>query len=139
AIVAHNIPFGSPGIVDGKQTITSNLYYPISIQRTVFDLIYGRGYQKNDENRLNLKLKLDQKLDIITKGLSFSLVSNYRSGFNEISKMNAQSSHPIFTPIFLTDAPSNAISGDSTIVFQKDGTYNPVRYGGNYQVRRYLY
>lgn len=87
-------PFGGAGIVDGKRVITNSDY----ISRPGIDALkayYGQGYRSKTTNVLAIDMALKQKLDFITKGLSFNLKGSYNTSY-DVTK-NRSCSIPWYT------------------------------------------
>lgn len=76
-------PFSSPGIMNGKIVVPSKIYYngDTDMLRPGYMAYYGKGYNQISNNTLNLDLQLTQKLDFVTKGLSFQIKGAYNSKF----------------------------------------------------------
>ena len=77
-------PFSSPGFVDGKLVYTATDYEDLTLPHvgtSGMDYIQ-QGYQKNSNNKLSVDLILNQKLNMVTKGLSFRLKGSYNSNFS---------------------------------------------------------
>ena len=75
-------PFSSPGVVDGMY-VNSSTDYGLPFTGATGMSYYGKGYTKATSNTLNVDLILNQKLDFITKGLSFKLKGSYNSSFTD--------------------------------------------------------
>lgn len=138
AIIAHSIPYGSAGVVDGKFIETNPRYYPFNIQRTAIQQFYGQGYRDESENRYDLNLEIQQGLDFWVEGLEFGAKASYKSDFTEVSVLNG-GNFPVYLPLYKTDAPLNSVPGDSSTVFQKRGSEGSLNWGGNYNINRELY
>ena len=74
--IYYATPFSSPGIVDGKMVYcttdyTDGLNLPFLGGSGM--AYYGNGFMQTNVNKLQMDLVLDQKLDFITKGLSFKV------------------------------------------------------------------
>lgn len=88
-------PFGGAGIVDGKRILTNGEY----LDRPGIDALksyYGLGYNVKTTNVLTIDLSLNQKLDFITKGLSFRLKGAYNSSYDVTKRRTC--SIPSYTP-----------------------------------------
>lgn len=79
-------PFAGAGIVDGKRIKTDASIIPSEIGSLADPLqnFYGKGYRTSLGNTLNFDFALEQKLDILTKGLKLSLKGSYNSGVTQI-------------------------------------------------------
>lgn len=89
-------PFSGAGIVDGKRILTNDEY----VNKPGVDALksyYGRGYNSKTTNVLAIDLALKQKLDFITKGLSFSLKGAYNSSYSVTKQRKC--SIPSYTPV----------------------------------------
>ena len=93
--------------------------------RNLFSMYYGKGYTEASQNTMNLDMDLTQKLDFITKGLSFNIKGAYNTSYTGSKSWNG--SMESYTPVYkssLTD-PGLAIDDpnfDHTIVYQLEGT-----------------
>ena len=82
-------PFAGAGYHDGKIITCSgeNIPFFAEAQMRVSDLLfllYNYGYQDIMRNDLNMDLSLTQKLDVITKGLSFTVKGSYNSAYSHL-------------------------------------------------------
>ena len=78
----YSTPFSSPGLVDGKLVNASTDYPDLRMPFTGGSGMgyYGGGFMRTSNNTLNADVQLKQKLDFITKGLSFHIKGSYNSG-----------------------------------------------------------
>lgn len=78
-------PFGGAGLYEGKWIHTSpdNIGWDKgSLENAdAFEGFFGKGYNQRIYNEINLDLSLQQKLDVITKGLSANIKGSYNSGY----------------------------------------------------------
>lgn len=74
------VPFAGAGIVDGKRVVSNADYLPFTGSDGL-NSYYGKGFRSTTTNVLNVDLVLDQKLDFITKGLSFKLKGSYNTSY----------------------------------------------------------
>ncbi|MDO4163232.1 MAG: TonB-dependent receptor [Bacteroides sp.] len=115
----YSTPFSCAGFVDGKLVYTSTDYTDENMQLpfTGSDPMsyYGNGYMKTSNNTLNADLQLKQKLDFITKGLSFHLKGAYNSSFTAYT--NASADIATYTPVIQTDSDT----GETYIAYKKSG------------------
>ncbi|MFI3280789.1 MAG: TonB-dependent receptor [Rikenellaceae bacterium] len=72
------LPYSSPGIIDGVKMTTSSDVFGVMANAIDF---YGLGYTTVTSNDLNLDLELNQKLDFVTKGLSFNIKGAYNADY----------------------------------------------------------
>lgn len=95
----YSTPFSSPGFVDGKLVNTTKDYNDLRLPFTGGSGMsyYGGGFMKTSNNTLNADLQLKQKLDFITKGLSFHIKGSYNSGFTSYTQASA--SVATYTPV----------------------------------------
>jgi len=117
-------PFSSPGIVDGRYIRTTTDY---SDGLTLpFVGGSGMGYYSNDgtggyyhynNNKLQLDLALDQKLDFITKGLAFKLKGSYNNMFNVTKEGTVK--RATYSPV---------IQEDGSLLYRKEGENTPISY-----------
>uniref|UniRef100_A0AB33IYR4 TonB-dependent receptor n=2 Tax=unclassified Prevotella TaxID=2638335 RepID=A0AB33IYR4_9BACT len=73
------VPFAGAGIVDGKHIRMNSSQFAIS---NIHDGLkyYGTGYNTTLNNVMNFDAQITQKLDFLTKGLTFHLKGAYNSG-----------------------------------------------------------
>lgn len=118
-------PFSSPGIIDGQYVSTTTDY--TDGVRLPFvgssGLIYfgnadaSGGFISTNVNKLQMDLQLEQKLDAITKGLTFKIKGSYNSQFNVVKTGTA------------TKATSYPLLNDAgEIVYRKTGENNAPTY-----------
>ena len=131
-------PFASPGFVDGKFILNqNNKYIPLEQLTSGLDCYYNWGYQTTNDNVLNMDLSLNQRLDMLTKGLSFSVKGAYNTNYSMTVKRGPTVTDSAYTPIYLgtKTQPGMDISDprfDNTIVYQTDGVMGlrePLSYG----------
>ena len=88
-LIHYSTPFSAAGFVDGKLVLNSNseisnaasvLKLPF-IGASAFGYLDGT-YAQNDVNKVSMDLVVDQKLDMLLKGLSLKLKGSYNSSFN---------------------------------------------------------
>lgn len=116
-------PFSSPGFVDGKVVQIKNRYIPMEM-RNLFQQYYGKGYTDFSQNTMNLDMDLTQKLDFVTKGLSFNIKGAYNTSYTGSKSWSG--SMESYTPVYkstLTDPglPIDDPGFDHTIVYQLEG------------------
>lgn len=105
--IYYATPFRSAGFVDNKlvySTVDSQsdeMTLPFVGDSDPFDY-YNRGASHVSNNSLNADLVLDQKLDFITKGLSFKLKGSYNSSFT-VNKNLSGGTEMTYTPILQED------------------------------------
>lgn len=114
-------PFSSPGIIDGKyvraaQDYTDGVNLPFIGKDGLGDY-YGKGYMTTSNNKLNVDLMLNQKLDFITKGLSFKAKGAYNSSFTVYK--DASAAVATYTPVLMSD---------ESIAYKKYGENNQTTY-----------
>ncbi len=80
-----SLPFAGVGLYDGKwvRAHPENVPFPEGPLENgdMFETYYGRGFNSRIRNEINLDLSLTQKLDVITKGLSFTVKGSYNSSY----------------------------------------------------------
>ena len=123
--IYYATPFSSPGIVDGKMVYcttdyTDGLNLPFLGGSGM--AYYGNGFMQTNVNKLQMDLVLDQKLDFITKGLSFKVKGSYNSAFT----VNKQGNCGVatFNPLVQYDEQGNVIlnpDGTPYIVYRQNG------------------
>ncbi len=111
------VPFAGAGVIDGKRVVSNGDYLPFT-GTDGLSSYYGKGFRTKTTNVLNIDLALTQKLDFVTKGLSFKLKGAYNSTYS--TQKNASSSLPSYTPIL--DETTGAIS------YRKNGSATQLSY-----------
>jgi hypothetical protein len=71
---------------------------------------YGTGFMQTNNNKLQMDLALEQKLDMLTKGLTFKLKGSYNSAYTVNKQGNA--SVAAYYPM---------IQSDGSILYRKEG------------------
>lgn len=103
--IYYATPFKSAGFVDNKLVYTTTDYNDIRLP-FVGDVnplsYYGGGFTSSSNNKLNIDLVLNQKLDFFTKGLSFKIKGSYNSSFN-VNKYGSGGTVMSYNPILLED------------------------------------
>ena len=82
------VPFAGAGIIDDKW-ITSDSKKICNVSGDFRDGLYpyyGHGYKTSAASTLNFDFQLDQKLDVITKGLRTHIKASYNSGATQHKK-----------------------------------------------------
>ncbi|MCD7937928.1 MAG: TonB-dependent receptor [Tannerellaceae bacterium] len=120
-------PFSGAGIVDGKWIKTNADYIP-NPGSDGLDSFYGQGYNNKTTNVLNLDFVLDQKLDMLTKGLSVKLKGSYNSSYGHIKR--GSSSTPYYTPV---------LTSNGEVELKKSGDDSQVNYSTSYEKGRDWY
>lgn len=112
-------PFSSPGLVDGKLVTTATDYSDVKLPFTGSNgmAYYGTGFMQTSNNVLNADLVLNQKLDKLTKGLSFKLKGSYNSSFT-LNKQG-QATVATYTPV---------LKEDGSIAYRKSGENTDAAY-----------
>jgi len=120
-------PFGGAGIIDGKRVVTNE----DDISSPGVDglyAFYGKGYNVKSTNVLNLDLVLKQKLDFVTKGLSFKIKGSYNSSYYHTKTRSC--SLPYYTPVE---------ADDGSLEFMKSGDDSELGYSESYGKGRNWY
>lgn len=114
--IYYATPFSSPGIIDGKLVncttdYTDGLNLPFLGGNGMG--YYGHGFMQTNINKLQMDLVLDQKLDFVTKGLSFKVKGSYNSAYT----INKQGNSVVATynPLVQYDEAGN-------VIYNADGT-----------------
>lgn len=113
-------PFSSPGFVDGKFVTTATDYDDITLPFTGGNGLtsyWGSGNHISNRNALTVALQLDQKLDMITKGLKFRLKGSYSSDFTSAQSNSAEVA--TYRPYYI----------DGVMKYKKTGQDTPIEYG----------
>ena len=135
--IYYATPFSSPGIVDGKMVYCTADYddQKLPFVGNAGMGYYGNGFMQTNINKIQMDLVLDQKLDFITKGLSFKAKGSYNSAYtiNKQGKSVVASFNPLIQyekddqGQFILDA-----EGNKKIILNADGTpYIVYRQNGN--------
>ena len=114
------VPFAGAGIVDGKRVVSNADYLPFTGGSDGLNSYYGKGFRSTTTNVLNVDLVLDQKLDFITKGLSFKLKGSYNTSY--WTQKIASSSMAVYTPV---------LHDDGSIGYRKSGSDSQLSYSRN--------
>ncbi len=128
-------PLAGAGVVDGKYIRRDDFYFPLSLKDGLLPW-YGRGYKNSTRNVLNIDFVLNQKLDVVTKGLVLGIKASYNGNFDYIKTRTASVQN--FVPYFRSDVDPTA-PGDSTIVLKTFGTSKELDYGESYGKTRDWY
>lgn len=117
----YSTPFSSPGFI-GNRLVNASTDYPIVDEKLPFTggsgmSYYGNGFMQTSNNTLNSDLQLKQKLDFITKGLSFHIKGSYNSGFTSFTQATAGVA--TYTPVLLEDG---------SYAFKKNGQDTQLKY-----------
>lgn len=74
-------PFAGPGIVNDKWiVVNSQTFGKFGIVSDALNSYYGKGFNTYDNNVVNFDFALEQKLDLLTKGLKAHIKGAYNSG-----------------------------------------------------------
>lgn len=104
--IYYATPFKSAGFVDDKLVYTTTDYNDIRLPFTGdVDALsyYGGGFTSTSNNKLNVDVILNQKLDALTKGLSFRLKGSYNSSFT-VYKYGSGGTVMSYNPVLLDDS-----------------------------------
>ena len=138
-------PFSSPGIVDGKYIVTSTeqsdnitdvpndvvLRLPIKTSTPMAYYITQPGAYHYNNNKLQMDLVLDQKLDMITKGLSAKLKGSYNSSYQVRKEITHQAA--TYTPVYHRWAETDP---NQPFIIDEEGNEVPnyIMNGSNYVI-----
>lgn len=132
--IYYATPFSSPGIIDGKMVYTTTDYTDglnLPFLGGTGMAYYGNGFMQTNNNKLQMDLVVEQKLDFITKGLYLKAKGSYNSAFTVNKQGN--SGVPSFNPIVQYDE-------DGKVILNPDGTpYILYRQNGNETNPAYKY
>ena len=119
--IYYATPFCSPGIVDGRYIVNTNvgadnedgLTLPFIGDSPMTYYAYQPGAFHYNNNKLQMDLVLDQKLDFITKGLSVKLKGSYNSSYAVNKTLTAGVA--TYTPVVLAqrDEQNNILYDES--------------------------
>lgn len=79
------VPFAGVGVVDGKYIQVDERTFS-NVGSGVIDAMknfYGKGYTISSGNTMNFDFALEQKLDVLTKGLKAHVKGSYNSGITQ--------------------------------------------------------
>ncbi len=110
------VPFASAGIVNGKYVKSNSDYLPFT-GTDGLSSYYGKGARQRTNNVLNVDLALNQKLDFVTKGLSFKIKGAYNSTYSNTKRSTASVAN--YTPY---------VNADGSIYFRKNGSDSQLSY-----------
>ena len=105
--IYYATPFRSAGFVDNKlvystsDTHDDGLSLPFVGDIDPFTY-YGSGATQTNNNSLSVDLILDQKLDFLTKGLSFKMKGSYNSSFT-VYKYMSGGTEMTYNPVLMSD------------------------------------
>lgn len=114
--IYYATPFSSPGIIDNKLVYCTTDYTDgLKLPFVGGDGMgyYGKGFMQTNINKLQMDLVLDQKLDFITKGLSFKAKGSYNSAYTINKQGNCQVA--TYNPLVQYDEQGN-------VIYNADGT-----------------
>lgn len=114
--IYYATPFSSPGIVDNKLVYCTTDYTDgLKLPFVGGDGMgyYGKGFMQTNINKIQMDLVLDQKLDFITKGLSFKAKGSYNSAYTINKQGNCQVAS--YNPLVQYDEQGN-------VIYNADGT-----------------
>ena len=119
-------PFSSPGFVDGKYIVTSTadsdnlnevpgenaLVLPFGTSTPMAYAMSQPGAYHYNNNKLQMDLVFDQKLDFITKGLSLKLKGSYNSSYQVRKEIT--NSAATYTPVYHKWIDENGVTREET-------------------------
>lgn len=123
--IYYATPFSSPGIIDNKLvSCTTDYTDGLKLPFVGGDGMgyYGKGFMQTNINKIQMDLVLDQKLDFITKGLSFKAKGSYNSAYTINKQGNCQVAS--YNPLVQYDEQGNVIynaDGTPYIVYRQNG------------------
>ena len=123
--IYYATPFSSPGIIDNKLVYCTTDYTDgLKLPFIGGDGMgyYGKGFMQTNINKIQMDLVLDQKLDFITKGLSFKAKGSYNSAYTISKQGNCQVA--TYNPLVQYDEQGNVIynaDGTPYIVYRQNG------------------
>lgn len=140
------VPFAGPGLVDGVRTVVpSSMLSPLQgeIVRDGLDIFSTGGFSENTEMFMNLDIELNQNLDFITKGLSFSLKGAYDSNYrlNKVHSGGTVEYQEVNYKSYLEDPnkPQTDPYYDKAYVYIPRGSDTALSYKENYAADRNWY
>ena len=132
-------PLSGAGIVDGKYVTANRTYNPVA-GNDGLSSYYGKGFNNAVRNVLNIDLELKQKLDFVTKGLSFRIKGAYNSTYdhNKVRSTSIDSYTPWLKKdlTWLTNIPSSQLND---VVLVKNGDEGILSYSEGFSKARNWY
>lgn len=130
-------PLSGPGFIDGVRTIIPKGFIPTDIElRDSYSCFFGYGYHKDYNATLNVDAEIVQNLDMVTKGLSFSIKGSYDNKFNLVKKRQSWGAeHQVaYYKSYLEDKTKKMTDPDydKTIVYVQEGSNYPLGYSEDY-------
>lgn len=141
-------PFASAGFVDGKRIYNpNNPFIILPAQTSGLDLYYDWGYNTNTENVMNLDFVLNQNLDVVTKGLTFSIKGAYNTNYSASVNRGVVGGDSVYTPVYLGTLTQQGMDiasplFNNKIVYRTDGVsglHQPMSYSEGYWQGRNWY
>lgn len=132
-------PLLGAGIVDGKWITNNSLYNPLT-GNDGLSSYYGKGFDNTTKNDLNIDVDIKQKLDFITKGLSFRIKGAYNSIYNHTKQRST--SIESYTPwlkkdiTWLSNTPASELND---VVYVKNGDEGILGYSEGFSKSRNWY
>lgn len=120
-------PFSGAGIVDGRWIKTNPDLIP-NPGADGLNPYYGRGYNNRVGNTLNVDVQLKQKLDFITKGLSFNAKGSYNSSYAQTKSRSSSKAYYVAVK-----------NDDATIGYRKYGEDGTLGYNESFSKGRDWY
>jgi len=114
--LTNSQPMAGAGIIDGKRIRRNPVYVGATSGSDGLDAHYGRGFRTEVTNVLNLDLQLVQKLNIVTRGLSFKVKGSYNNYFVN-NKNFTTGGFPSYMPWKINEQPD----GSYEIGYEKQG------------------
>lgn len=84
------VPFGGVGEIDGKWVLSDQDLFSVGNYYDGLNVYYGKGYNTSQNNTMQFDMKLEQKLDFITKGLKLHIKGAYNSGVTVTKRFAGQ-------------------------------------------------
>lgn len=141
--IYYATPFSSPGIIDNKLVYCTTDYTDgLKLPFVGGDGMgyYGKGFMQTNINKIQMDLVLEQKLDFITKGLSFKAKGSYNSAYTISKQGNCQVA--TYNPLVQYDEQGNVIynaDGTPYIVYRQNGNDTDPSYSASQGKARYWY
>lgn len=137
-------PMSGPGFINGVRTIIPKGFIPTDIElRDSYSCFYGYGYHKDYNATLNVDAEIEQKLDMVTKGLSLSIKGSYDNKFKLIKKRQSWGAEyqVAYYKSYLEDKTKKMTDPDydKTILYVPEGSNYPLGYSEDYGRERSWY
>jgi len=125
-------PMSTPGVIDGILYLVDVERYPnILMRNNVMNTYYGAGYIRDVNNKMNLDAVLKQRLDFVTKGLSFEVKGAYNTSYT--NRKNVTGELERYVVFYKSELDGSGLKPgdegfDYTHVYKINGSNEPLKY-----------